>query len=309
MKPKRFGGIEVDKPTVILVGGFLGAGKTTLLAAVAERLTGQGKRVGLITNDQAANLVDTAALEDEGSTVEEVSGGCFCCRFDEFVGAMDRLVNTGQTDVLLGEPVGSCTDLSATVMQPIKALHPDRYRLAPSSVLVDPDRVRPLLVSSLSTPALQLFPANVLYIYRKQLEEADLIVLNKIDLLSGEERQRIEDGLRELFPRSQVMSVSARDETGVDAWLETVTGSHEAGRTLTDVDYDVYARGRGGPRLAQRRLRVPRPLGGRLGGICTKAHGSAAASVPCRGCGNHPSQDPPEGRTEHRRRQPDDEPG
>jgi Ni2+-binding GTPase involved in maturation of urease and hydrogenase len=233
----------MDKPTVILVGGFLGAGKTTLLATVAERLVSQGKRVGLITNDQAANLVDTASFNDHDLPVEEVSGGCFCCRFDDLIGAMDRLISQEQPDVLLGEPVGSCTDLSATVMQPLKALHRERYRLAPSSVLVDPDRVRPLLgLTSGRIPA-QVFPENVVYIYRKQLEEADIIVLNKIDLISSEERLQIEGALRRVFPGSQVMSLSAKEGTGVDGWLQAVMGQHEPERTVTDVDYDVYADG------------------------------------------------------------------
>ena len=63
---------------MILVGGFLGAGKTTLLVRAARRLVEQGKRVGLITNDQAANLVDTGILRQDGLDVGEVAGGCFC---------------------------------------------------------------------------------------------------------------------------------------------------------------------------------------------------------------------------------------
>jgi G3E family GTPase len=235
--------VEIKSPTVILVGGFLGAGKTTLLATAAERLAAAGKRVALVTNDQAANLVDTAVLEEGGLAVEEVSGGCFCCKFDDLIGAMDRLVGAEQPDVLLGEPVGSCTDLSATVMQPMKALLRDRYRLAPLSVLVDPERVRGQLVRSPATTALPIFPDNVLYIYRKQLEEADLIVLNKVDLLTPEEQTETEDALQRQFPCAHVMSVSARDGTGVDAWLEHLTGNREAGRTVTEVDYDRYAEG------------------------------------------------------------------
>src|SRR3972149_1969788 len=107
---------------LILVGGFLGAGKTTLLARAARRLVGQCKRVGLITNDQAANLVDTRILQQSGFGVAEVAGGCFCCRFNDFVAASDRLLNELRPDVLFAEPVGSCTDLSATGLQTLKEL-------------------------------------------------------------------------------------------------------------------------------------------------------------------------------------------
>ena len=233
----------MDRPVVILVGGFLGAGKTTLMAAIARKLQAEGKRVGLVTNDQAANLVDTALLAELNPAVEEVSGGCFCCRFDDLIGAMDRIVTEGAPDVLLGEPVGSCTDLSATVMQPIKERHRDRYRLAPSSVLVEPDRVRPILgLEPAGIPA-QVFPENVEYIYRKQLEEADILVLNKIDVLSEPDRSQIEQALRTQYPRALVLSLSARDGTGVDAWLEAVMGDRPPGQTITEVDYDVYADG------------------------------------------------------------------
>ena len=99
----------MPKTKVVLVGGFLGSGKTTLLARATERLVGQGKRVGLIANDQTSNLVDTAILKEVSDAVKEVAGGCFCCRFDELMAAMDQLVEAGMPDVLIGEPVGSCT--------------------------------------------------------------------------------------------------------------------------------------------------------------------------------------------------------
>lgn len=231
----------MDQPIVILVGGFLGAGKTTFLATATEALSAQGKRVAVITNDQAANLVDTAVIHDQKTPVEEVSGGCFCCRFDDLLSAMDRLIRQERPDFLLGEPVGSCTDLSATVLQPLKAFYRNRYRLAPFSVLVEPDRVRPLLdPSPTSLPA---FPENVLYIYRKQLEEADLIVLNKTDLLAESDRDELENRLRREFHHAKVLSISAKDGSGVDAWLHAVWSSRESGRIVTEVDYDIYADG------------------------------------------------------------------
>ena len=165
---------------LILVGGFLGAGKTTLLVQAAQRLSRQGKRVGLVANDQAANLVDTELFKQTGSEVEEVAGGCFCCRFPDMIAAMERLVRDTRADVLIGEPVGSCTDLSATVLQPLKEIHGRQFDLAPFSVLVDGHQVRVLnRLRRAAENQSARFPDNVLYIYEKQLEEADLIVLNK----------------------------------------------------------------------------------------------------------------------------------
>lgn len=76
---------------LILVGGFLGAGKTTLLWEAAQRIINSGQRVGLITNDQAPELVDTALLSRNDVKVAEVSGSCFCCNFDGLINAMKQV--------------------------------------------------------------------------------------------------------------------------------------------------------------------------------------------------------------------------
>ncbi|MEL6110098.1 MAG: GTP-binding protein, partial [Planctomycetota bacterium] len=66
-----------------LLGGFLGAGKTTLIGQIAKRYQAAGKSVGIVTNDQAADLVDTQNLRSQGFSVGEVAGACFCCSFDD----------------------------------------------------------------------------------------------------------------------------------------------------------------------------------------------------------------------------------
>ena len=75
-----------DLARYIMIGGFLGAGKTTAVAGLAQHLTDQGKRVGLICNDQSSGLVDTTLLRSKGFPVEEITGGCFCCRFKLIAG-------------------------------------------------------------------------------------------------------------------------------------------------------------------------------------------------------------------------------
>src|SRR5688500_18527858 len=106
------------KAHYVMVGGFLGAGKTTALYRAGEYLTGRGLRVGLIMNDQSDALVDTAIVRSRQLPVEEIAGGCFCCRFNSLIDAAARLDRDARPDVILAEPVGSCTDLAATVVLP-----------------------------------------------------------------------------------------------------------------------------------------------------------------------------------------------
>lgn len=236
-KPKD---LRARKPILaIFTGGFLGAGKTTALGAIARRLLQQGLTVGLVTNDQAANLVDTFIVKELGVPVAEVAGGCFCCRFSDLVDATEQIL-ARNPDVLLGEPVGSCTDLAATVINPLKLFYGDIFRIAPFSVLVDPLRARELVLREIPTR----FPEEVAYIFRKQLEESDIIVLNKVDTLSPEEADKIVSALKELQPNKPVLKVSALRGDGLDEWLQMLTSDTPSGsHILRDIDYDTYAKG------------------------------------------------------------------
>jgi G3E family GTPase len=146
-------------PIIACVGGFLGAGKTTAIAAAARELAARGKRVGVVTNDQGSRLVDTALLRDAGLPAEEVTGGCFCCRFDELVAGAERILDRARPDVIFAEAVGSCTDLAATVLRPLARYYADRFELSPLSVFVEPERLR--------AEALGLagFPGSVAYLF------------------------------------------------------------------------------------------------------------------------------------------------
>lgn len=223
---------------VILVGGFLGAGKTTLLRAAARRLAGSGRRVGLVTNDQAPELVDTALLERDGAAVAEVSGSCFCCNFDGLIGALRQARDAAGADVLIAEPVGSCTDLSATVVQPLKDRHAAEFEVAPLTVAADPARLSDILRGGTSG----LHPSAA-YIFRKQLEEADLIAAGKSDTLPTAEAGSLLHRLSHAYPAAVAMTLSAISGDGLDAWLREVTTRSGAGRRLAEVDYDTYAEG------------------------------------------------------------------
>ena len=222
-----------------MIGGFLGAGKTTAVGRLAHRLTEQGLRVGLITNDQGRNLVDTTMLRSEGFATEEIPGGCFCCRFNSLVDAAQRLTETTRPEVFVAEPVGSCTDLAATVTYPLRRLYGDNFTVAPVSVLVDP--IRALRVFGLEKGG--SFSEKVLYIYHKQLEEADLVVISKCDLLDAARLESLRRAIGARYPKKEILAVSARDGTNLDEWFARITSAEQSVRTAMEVDYQGQGQG------------------------------------------------------------------
>ena len=226
----------MNKVRLILVGGFLGAGKTTLIWRIAERLMASGKGVGLITNDQAPELVDSELLRQQHLSVTEVSGSCFCCNFTGFTDALKRV--SGGADYVLAEPVGSCADLSATIVQPLKKYWSAEVVAAPLTVLADPQRLGGILRGEAAG-----LHDDAAYIVRKQMEEADIIVITKSDTLPPSQIDQLKADTQAAFPACSVMAVSAVDGTGLDEWLSEVTTRTDAGRRLLDIDYDRYAHG------------------------------------------------------------------
>jgi Ni2+-binding GTPase involved in maturation of urease and hydrogenase len=227
---------------------------------LADHLTGRGRRVGLITNDQSHGLVDTSVVEAHGYPVQEITGGCFCCRFTSLTDAAEQLTRDARPDVFLAEPVGSCTDLRATVQYPLSRMYGDQYHIAPLSVLVDPFRA----LRVLGLEAGRSFSPKVLYVYKKQLEEADLIIINKSDVLTAAQSDRLRAALREQYPAADALTVSARTGANLEEWFERIADSPLASRPAMDVDYDVYAEGEAllGWLNATARLTAPAPFDG-----------------------------------------------
>src|ERR671935_1569111 len=242
----------------VMIGGFLGAGKTTTMARLARFYTGRGQRVGLVTNDQAQDLVDTSSLRAQGFPVEEVAGACFCCRFDDLVGQVGQLQSNERPEVILAEPVGSCTDLVATVVQPLKDLYGDRFQVAPYPVLFKPSHGLRILRSESSGG----FSPKAAYIFRKQLEEADAIAINRIDEMEPAALNELTGLVQSTYPGTPVLRLSAKTGQGFDALTALLDQEGNFGRKILDIDYDVYAEGEAELGWLNSSIRVagPRPF-------------------------------------------------
>jgi hypothetical protein len=214
---------DASRPLLVFVGGFLGAGKTTLILQAAQILRGRGQRVAIILNDQDAGLVDTLHSEALQLPSAEVTRGCFCCRFSDLMAAT-RELTAYRPQVILAEPVGSCVDLSATILRPLLALESESFRLAPLTIVLDPSQADRLVERQLSP--------DIEYLMRHQITEADILCLSKRDLHSSPHR----------LPFPVDFHLSALSGEGVEDWLnEVMEGTRVVGAHLLDVDYGRYA--------------------------------------------------------------------
>ena len=206
-----------QQPLLVIVGGLLGAGKTTLILAAARLLEAQGIRTAVILNDQGGSLVDTEMARSNGLHAGEVTAGCFCCRFSELVSVAESF-GSYAPEVIFAEPVGSCTDLSATVLQPLQADFHQRFRIAPLTILVDPGR--------------DVVPdSDVAFLLQNQIAEADLVCFTKSDRYPHPP-----------FQTPQTRQISAATGAGVAEWLtEIMSGSLTLRNVVLDIDYERYA--------------------------------------------------------------------
>lgn len=225
-----------ERIKLAVIGGFLGSGKTTTILSIAKKLIGSGTKVGIVTNDQGSDLVDTNFLRSAGFPVLEVEGGCFCCNFEEFVGKLNTLAREQLPDIILAEPVGSCTDLVASIFKPMQLKHTESFVLSPLIVLADPRRVRRLM-----TDGERRFQSEINYLFKKQLEEADIILLSKADLYTEAELNELKDYLKKTFKGTEVAIVSAKEGQGLDAVLPVIlAGEAEEVGALMELDYKAY---------------------------------------------------------------------
>ncbi|MDP4213786.1 MAG: GTP-binding protein, partial [Bacteroidota bacterium] len=151
-----------------LLSGFLGSGKTTAIQCASRLLIEKGIKTGVITNDQGIRLVDLDFFKHLGIPGRQVIGGCFCCNYQDLDDQIQSLTEAEQPDVIFAESVGSCTDIIATVLKPLRQYRPQsRITL---SVFADA-----LLLHMLLIEGITLFDESVQYIYNKQLEEAAIV--------------------------------------------------------------------------------------------------------------------------------------
>jgi hypothetical protein len=124
-------------------------------------------------------------------------------------------------------------------VQPLRQLFGERFDVAPYGVILKPSHGRRILRND---PAAG-FSSKAAYIFKKQLEEADFVMVNRIDELPPGEVDELAELVEAEHPGVPLLRMSAKTGAGFDALLEMLDQQGDFGRRVLDLDYDIYAEG------------------------------------------------------------------
>ena len=187
----------------LVVSGFLGAGKTTLVRHLLEEAQAQGVRVAVVSNEFGELGIDQALLGNQaGPGYVELEGGCVCCKLsDEFVTTLQRIHEEVRPDRVVVETSG--------VALPFDTLL--NFWREPVSEWVGE------CLSAVVVNAEQVAEGRDLEgTFEQQVSSADLLILNKLDLVPSEQREQIRERVQGLATGTPVVpAVQARVSTPV----------------------------------------------------------------------------------------------
>jgi len=220
-----------------LVNGFLGSGKTTAILAACQQLMQQNLKVAVITNDQGEQQVDSVWVKSQGIPGREVANGCFCCNYDLLDYHLLSLSVSDWPELIFAESVGSCTDLIATIAKPLGMRRPE-FEIS-ISIFTDGE-----LLAGLMEGRSMFLEESVRYIYKKQMEEADILIINKCDHLTPSQVLAIDAVIRSDYPDKIILHQNSLIENDIAHWIQQINMLPTSKiRRSIELDYDVYGDG------------------------------------------------------------------
>lgn len=220
----------MKKRKFMVVSGFLGSGKTTSMIQFADYLYHQDKKAAIISNDLGAkNLVDAIYTSLAGCCSTAMPGECICYTTEALVDKIKRLSDVEHADLVMSDIPGCGVGALDHVYFKLNREYPDDFELAPFTVVCDPERLRAIMPEHADIN----LPEEMNYLFRTQLLEADVIVLNKIDTITEEEKKKCVEFLNEEYKDIPVFTISAREKSGIGELVDYLM-THQA--RLVDVD-------------------------------------------------------------------------
>ncbi|MBQ0218821.1 zinc metallochaperone GTPase ZigA [Alcaligenes faecalis] len=242
---------------VTVLSGFLGAGKTTLLNHILNNR--EGRRVAVIVNDMSEVNIDAALVRDGGAELSrtdeklvEMSNGCICCTLrEDLLLEVDRLAKEGRFDQLVIESTG--------ISEPLPVAETFTFEGEDGRCLGEVARLDTMVtvvdafnflrdyssqdsIQSRGESLGEEDARTVVDLLIEQIEFCDVLVLNKIDLISEAERERLMAILNSLNPRARIETAEFgkvplervlntglfdfEEASRAPGWLQELRGTH-----------------------------------------------------------------------------------
>lgn len=179
------------KIPALVVSGFLGSGKTTLVRSLLEAAQAEKIRVAVVSNELGELGIDRALLGSGGEAFVELEGGCVCCELsDDLIETLQMLRDRVDPDRIIVETSGVALPFDTTL----------NFWREPVSEWIGDD------MAVVVVNAEQLAAGEELEgTFEDQVSSADLLVLNKTDLVSEGALPELEAKLRRIEPEAPIV--------------------------------------------------------------------------------------------------------
>ena len=210
-----------------VISGFLGSGKTTTMMALTKYHTSHHGKAAMITNDLGGKgLADHRYARFCGCNASEITGECICYANEELADRLREYYNEGY-EVVVSDIPGFGVGALDHVYHGLTEKFPGEFTLAPFTVLVEPKTVAHLQRG---------VGGDLDYLLNTQLKEADLIVLNKSDLLTPAQTEEALVWLKGQFPDADAIAISALTGEGLEDLSQALT-TRSASMRRPDIGY------------------------------------------------------------------------
>lgn len=202
------------------IAGFLGSGKTTTLIRLGKELsTNYGKKVGIIVNEVGEVGIDGSFIRDFGFEVREIVQGCICCSLKgDLQSTLKILHENYRPDIILIEPTGIA--FPSKIRDIVNGLVDIPLEQAPVIALIDGERFRRMF-------------REMEHFLIKQIKEADVIAINKTDLIESKwDIDLLKSAIRELNPSAYIFNMSAKRGDGMNGLIDIILQGNTKVSTL-----------------------------------------------------------------------------
>ena len=182
-----------------VISGFLGAGKTTLIRKMFESAKIKNEKVVLIENEFGEIGIDGSFLKDSGIEIKEINSGCICCSLvGDFASSMKEVIAKFDPTRIIIEPsgVGKLSDIVNAIGN------------------VDADLKVNILTTVVDGGKVKMYIKNFGEFFVNQVENANTIVVGKVDKISEEKLQESVELIRQVNPNANIVTTNINSFNG-----------------------------------------------------------------------------------------------